>query len=160
MRKRLLWLVDMRNLGWTIPSAIIFSYGIIALLYLTGRPGLRLWFYALLAVSLIVAIRAITRQIRIHHYVTGRDPSAYHVALWWEKASLLLLAVALTGIAMNRIVPQVPDIPEAFLYAQVAAATIALTITNLIMELGRSGQLRQPADPGPLRPLFRRGRRR
>jgi hypothetical protein len=149
----------LRYAGYYLPAALVTAWLVVAGASYAGLGDLRIGFYALLMASLYFGLRALVRSGRAHVEASGEWPSLYHLVVVYEKVALSFLCLGLVGAFINNLVPEVDFLPRWFVMAQVGASAVALSITNLVLEVaGKSGHLSRPVDPGLLRPLF--GRRK
>jgi hypothetical protein len=145
----------IKYIGWILPLMIIATWGAVAYYSYYGVDGVRIGFYVLLVVSLVLGTISLTKSGR-GNARSGENPTLYLLVTVYERLVLLALALGLILSFANSFT-QTDFFPVWFVQAEVGASALCLAITNSVLYFGRR-YVGLQVKPGPLRVLF--GKRR
>lgn len=104
--------------------------------------------YGLTAFSLVFGVTALVKMVR---NPAGVHPSFFLLTLLYQKASLLLIYLAIFAQGLKLVYPRTPfAVPDPIIFALLVSASCAVIVANLLLFFGRKrGWLEAPVDPIP-----------
>lgn len=152
----------LRMAGTWIP---VFLGVVFVAAFLDGTYGTLTWerplTYAIGFVSLIFGLWALVEIARLPR---GEYPTLFMLSLIYQKLFLSMIYASIFGLSAHDILGWIPAMPGAMLFALLVSSTLATSMVNWLLWLGRKHPwLEVEVDPIPFRPIwqrFREGQRR
>lgn len=91
----------------------------------------------------------------------GDFPTLFMLSLIYQKVFLCLIYASLVGFTGHEVIPWLPVISEAILFALFVSSTLATSMVNWLLWFARKHPwLELEVDPVPFRPIWQRWRSR